>query len=166
MAIRRGGSRSNSRQITVEILGDDRQARRAFEAAIRSSQDFSQKTQRAFDQVNTRAQRFAQGYAKGFDAARLSVDRFAERLGQNVRSNLGSLITWGQRAVLAVGAVGTAILGLSIKGGLDRALNIEDARAKLSALGHDAEGVEAAMTSALDAVKGTSFGLDAAAGAA
>lgn len=166
MAIRRGGSRSNSRQITIEILGDDRQARRAFEAAIRSSQDFSQKTQRAFDQVQTRSERFAQGFAKGFDTARFSLDTFARRLGENVRGDLGALVTWGQRAVLAVTGVATAVGAIAIRGGLGRALNIEDARAKLSALGHDAEGVEAAMTSALDAVKGTSFGLDAAAGAA
>ena len=166
MAIRRGGSRSNSRQITIEILGDDRQARRAFEAAIRASEDFSTKTQRSLDQVNTKAQQFAQGFAKGFDAARFSLDTFARRLGENVRGDLDALVTWGQRAVLAVTGVATAVGAIAIKGGLDRALNIEDARAKLSALGHDAEGVEAAMTSALDAVKGTSFGLDAAAGAA
>src|SRR5690606_29569846 len=69
-------------------------------------------------------------------------------------------------ATAAVAGVGAAVGAIAIRGGLARALNIEDARAKLSALGHDAEGVEAAMTSALDAVKGTSFGLDAAAGAA
>ena len=166
MAIRRGGSRSNSRQITIEILGDDRQARRAFEAAVKASEDFSTKTQRSLDQVNTKAQRFAQGFAKGFDTARFSLDTFARRLGENVRGDLDALVTWGQRAVLAVTGVATAVGAIAIKGGLDRALNIEDARAKLSALGHDAEGVEAAMTSALDAVKGTSFGLDAAAGAA
>src|SRR5690606_14946478 len=166
MAIRRGGSRSNSRQITIEILGDDRQARRAFEAAVKASEDFSTKTQRSLDQVNTKAQQFAQGFAKGFDTARFSLDTFARRLGENVRGDLDALVTWGQRAVLAVTGVATAVGAIAIKGGLDRALNIEDARAKLSALGHDAEGVEAAMTSALDAVKGTSFGLDAAAGAA
>src|SRR5690606_40017193 len=105
MAIRRGGSRSNSRQITIEILGDDRQARRAFEAAIKASEDFSQKTQRAFDQVQTRSERFAQGFAKGFDAARFSLDTFARRLGENVRGDLDALVTWGQRAVLAVTGV-------------------------------------------------------------
>ena len=166
MAIRRGGSRSNSRQITIEILGDDRQARRAFEAAVKASEDFSTKTQRSLDQVNTKAQQFAQGFAKGFDTARFSLDTFARRLGENVRGDLDALVTWGQRAVLAVTGVATAVGAIAIRGGLARALNIEDARAKLSALGHDAEGVEAAMTSALDAVKGTSFGLDAAAGAA
>src|SRR5690606_40982988 len=109
MAIRRGGSRSNSRQITIEILGDDRQARRAFEAAVKASEDFSQKTQRSLDQVNTKAQQFAQGFAKGFDTARSSLDTFARRLGENVRGDLDALATWGQRAALAVTGVATAV---------------------------------------------------------
>lgn len=47
-----------------------------------------------------------------------------------------------------------------------RALNIEDAQAKLKGLGHDAGSVKSIMTDALSAVKGTAFGLDAAATAA
>ncbi len=47
-----------------------------------------------------------------------------------------------------------------------RALNIEDAQAKLKGLGHDAKSVEAIMGDALTSVKGTAFGLDAAATAA
>lgn len=48
-------------------------------------------------------------------------------------------------------------------GGLDRLLNIEDAQAKLKGLGHDAAAVATIMTSALDAVRGTAYGLDSAA---
>lgn len=50
--------------------------------------------------------------------------------------------------------------------GAIRALNIEDAQAKLKGLGHDAGSVQAIMTDALSAVKGTAFGLDSAATAA
>lgn len=58
-----------------------------------------------------------------------------------------------------VGTVGT----LAVGGGISRALNIEDAQAKLKGLGHDTEAIETIMTNALGAVKGTAFGLDAAA---
>src|SRR5690606_11812549 len=55
------------------------------------------------------------------------------------------------------------VAGLAAKGGIYRALNIEDAQAKLKGLGHDVGSVEAIMTDALAAVKGTAFGLDSAA---
>lgn len=77
-----------------------------------------------------------------------------------LKSLAGKVAKWGS---IAVAAVGTAITGLALKGGISRALNIEDAQAKLRGLGHDAQSVEAIMTSALAAVKGTAFGLDAAA---
>lgn len=67
---------------------------------------------------------------------------------------------YGAIAAAAIGAVFTAKI---IKGGLSRALNIEDAQAKLKGLGHDTEIVTEIMTNALAAVKGTAFGLDAAA---
>lgn len=65
----------------------------------------------------------------------------------------------------AVGLAGLAatITGLTISGGISRALNIEDAQAKLRGLGHDAGSVQAIMNNALASVKGTAFGLDAAA---
>ncbi len=67
---------------------------------------------------------------------------------------------WGLAAVLATGA---AITGLAVKGGISRALNIEDAQAKLKGLGHDARSVDQIMTDALASVKGTAYGMDAAA---
>lgn len=48
-------------------------------------------------------------------------------------------------------------------GGISRALNIEDAQAKLKGLGHDTKTVETIMSNALASVKGTAYGLDAAA---
>lgn len=66
----------------------------------------------------------------------------------------------------AVGAIGAAVGGLALKGGMERALKIEGAQAKLKGLGHDAASVEKIMQNSLAAVKGTAFGLDAAAGTA
>lgn len=66
-------------------------------------------------------------------------------------------------AVVGVAGLATAIGAMTIKGGISRALNIEDAQAKLKGLGHDAQSVEDIMESALASVKGTAYGLDAAA---
>lgn len=63
-------------------------------------------------------------------------------------------------------AVGGAVAAVAAKGGLDRALNIQDARASLAGLGHDTQSIEGIMGSALDAVRGTAFGLDQAAATA
>lgn len=59
----------------------------------------------------------------------------------------------------AVAAIGAVTAGK----GIARALNIEDATAKLKGLGHNAQSVEQIMSSALASVKGTAFGLDTAA---
>src|SRR5690606_36635465 len=64
---------------------------------------------------------------------------------------------------VGVGAVATTVAGLAVKGGISRALNIEDAQAKLRGLGHDTKSVERIMENSLASVKGTAFGLDAAA---
>lgn len=57
----------------------------------------------------------------------------------------------------------TALAGISLKKGWDRLTGIDDARAKLMGLGHDAKAIEKIMNSALESVKGTSFGMDEAA---
>ena len=86
------------------------------------------------------------------------------RAGQSIGSRLGSSITSSLKTGLKVGGVITgALAGVTIKGGIDRALGIENARAKMSGLGHDTESVEKIMGNALASVEGTSYGLDAAA---
>lgn len=57
----------------------------------------------------------------------------------------------------------SALTGITLVKGFGRLVGIDTARAKLSALGHDAESVETIMDNALEAVKGTSFGMDEAA---
>jgi len=61
----------------------------------------------------------------------------------------------------AVGAA-TALAGITIKKGFDRLVGIDDAKAKLSGLGHDAKNISSIMDSALTSVKGTSFAMDQA----
>lgn len=61
-----------------------------------------------------------------------------------------------------VGTVGA----LTVQGGISRALNIEEAQAKLEGLGHTGEDLTAIMDNAKAAVTGTSYGLGEAASAA
>jgi tape measure domain-containing protein len=101
---------------------------------------------------------------RGFRTSVVSeVDKTGREAGGKLASTIGGALK-GIGTAVAVG-VGAAIAGVAaIAGkGISRALNIQDARAKLTGLGHDAASVETIMTSALDSVRGTAFGMDAAA---
>lgn len=78
--------------------------------------------------------------------------RFKEAFGRAVRG-----IGVGIAAGVAAATAGVAAISAK---GLDRALNIQDAKAQLTGLGHSAESVSTIMESALASVKGTAFGLD------
>src|SRR5690606_27283391 len=59
----------------------------------------------------------------------------------------------------AVTGAAVAISGISLTRGFTRLADIEDAQAKLRGLGHEAETVETVMNNALEAGRGTAFGL-------
>lgn len=99
----------------------------------------------------------------GFGTPVAQTARELESGFANVATALGGIL---KPIGLATVAGAGLITAFTIKGGIDRALNIEDAQAKLRGLGHDANSVKTIMDSALTAVKGTAFGLDAAATAA
>lgn len=81
-----------------------------------------------------------------------------------IKSSIGGAFkTAGKAGLVAMGTVSAAITGMAAKGGFSRALNIENATAKLKGLGHSTESIKSIMGSANAAVKGTAFGLDAAA---
>lgn len=112
----------------------------------------------------------AHGFIKGFDKAQESlanVQRTVSNAGKKFESIGKSLSSAGDKltnsitkpALVATGA----LAGLTLVKGFNRLTGIDDAKAKLKGLGHDAKGVEKIMTSALEAVKGTSYGMDAAA---
>src|SRR5690606_18414102 len=73
---------------------------------------------------------------------------------------------WMRRGGLAIAGAATAAMGLALKKGFDRLTGIENAQAKLSGLGHSAQGVKRIVDDALASVKGTAFGLDEAASVA
>jgi tape measure domain-containing protein len=87
--------------------------------------------------------------------------------GRSLGSSLAGGIGTGLKVVGGlVAAVGGSVAAVALKGGISRALNIQDAQASLKGLGHDTESITGIMNSALGAVRGTAFGLDQAAGVA
>lgn len=78
-------------------------------------------------------------------------------------SGIGAVLLKGAKLGLAGGAV---VLGTALTKGFGRLQAIENARAKLTGLGHSAQAVEGIMANATAAVKGTAFGLGDAATAA
>lgn len=101
---------------------------------------------------------------KGIDRAindgMVSADPTAKKAGLGIGTKLMAGVKVA--GVGAAAAVGGALTASLVKG-WGRLSNIEDAEAKLSGLGHSAESVAKIMDSALAAVKGTAFGMDAAA---
>ena len=93
------------------------------------------------------------------DAAASRTKKTLDRLKSGAKLvGKGFLIAGG-----AVAGFAATLVGMAVKGGIDRALNIEDARASLTGLGHDTKAVDKIMQSALASVKGTAFGLGDAA---
>lgn len=103
------------------------------------------------------------GFEKAFSTAQKAVDSFGKKIssiGKGI-SSVGSTLT--KKITKPAVAATSALAGITLVKGFNRLVGIDDARAKLTALGHDAESVETIMNSALESVKGTAFGLDEAA---
>src|SRR5690606_32980929 len=84
------------------------------------------------------------------------VGEFGKQIG-GMGDKLTSSIT-----MPAIGAA-SALAGITMVKGFSRLVGIDTAQAKLKGLGHDAESVTEIMNSALESLRGTSFGMDAAA---
>lgn len=101
---------------------------------------------------------------RGFEkAAKGQAESAFQGAEKSSNSFFGGVAKWAKRGAVLVGGMVTAVGALAVGGGISRALNIEDATAKLKGLGNDTKTVEAIMNDALASVKGTAFGLDAAA---
>ena len=100
------------------------------------------------------------GFEKAAQGQAESAFKGAEKSSNGFFSGLAK---WAKRGGLAVGGIVATVGALAVGGGISRALNIEDATAKLKGLGHDTKAVDQIMRDALASVKGTAFGLDAAA---
>lgn len=92
------------------------------------------------------------------------VAREADRAGTSLGARLAGGVSTALKATgAAVAAVGLAVAGLAIKGGIARQLQIEDAQKKLESLGHSTGTISKIMEDALKSVKGTAFSMGDAA---
>lgn len=99
----------------------------------------------------------------GIEGAKSAVSAGMSAIGK-ICSSAANAFKSISTAVVGVGAGATVMLGkLAVTGGFNRALSIEDARAKLKGLGHDAGSIDEIMNNALASVKGTAYGLGDAA---
>lgn len=103
------------------------------------------------------------GFEKAFSAAQSTVNNFEKKLqgiGKSV-SEAGDKLS--KYITTPAVAATTALTGITLVKGFNRLTGIDDAKAKLKGLGHDADSVTEIMNSALASVKGTSYGMDEAA---
>ncbi len=99
----------------------------------------------------------------GIEGAKSAISSGLSALG-NIGSAAASAFKGVSTAIVGVAAGATVALGkMAVTGGFSRALSIEDARAKLKGLVHDADSIDEIMNNALASVKGTAFGLGDAA---
>ena len=88
------------------------------------------------------------------------ADQEGQAAGNRLASGLGKTLKVG--GVAAMAAAGTA-MGVALTKGFDRLSAIDDAKGKLTGLGHSTQSTAKIMDSALASVKGTAFGLGDAA---
>lgn len=84
-------------------------------------------------------------------------------MGQSIVAGLTAGLV--QPALNVIGSVASKSAAVFTKG-FARLVSLDDARAKLTGLGHSAESVDSIMKNALASVRGTAFGMDQAAGVA
>ncbi len=92
------------------------------------------------------------GKATGLTALGNAAQRVSNRVGNFVKTSVKRL-----------GILTGVVAAMAIKGGLKRALDIEDATKALEGLGHNTKTIDKIMRNALKSVKGTAFGLGDAA---
>lgn len=96
-------------------------------------------------------------------SANRAMDEFSSRtksIGKSI-SNLGSSLT--NKITKPAAAAATALAGVTLVKGFNRLKSIDEAKAKLTALGNSAEDVAKIMENANESVLGTSYALDEAA---
>lgn len=117
--------------------------------------------------------------AQDIGVAYVHVEPSGKGFGKSIEGDIGDAVSKASNTLISkiggafgkIGKVGTGaiatiaggITALAAKGGFTRALNIENAQAKLKGLGHDSASVTEIMNDALASVKGTAFGLGDAA---
>ncbi|MFV8173412.1 tape measure protein [Mycolicibacterium peregrinum] len=97
---------------------------------------------------------------------RIRGEKIGAAIGKPIGMALGAAIKGGIGLAAAGATSAVGALTYSLTKGFSRLKNIDNAKFKLEALGNSAADVKAIMDSAQKSVKGTAFGLDAAANTA
>ena len=111
-------------------------------------------------EANLNTKGFERGLAKMSSSANSAGSAVAKGLGRSVT---GAVKTMGKAAVGLGVAVGTAMLGAlayTLKKGLNRALDIQDAKSTLKSLGYSVKEIEKIADNTIEAVKGTPYALN------
>ncbi len=98
--------------------------------------------------------------ALGSSAVKSATSSEGKNIGQSLLSGLGTVVKGG---ALAIGTVAAAGIGVALTKGFSRLKAIDEAKAKLEGLGHETSSVDQIMQNALASVRGTAYGMDAAA---
>ena len=115
---------------------------------------------KAYVSIIATADQIAPVIKRQFDIIDAESGKLGLKIGSQIGSKLKTALKVGAGALAGLGAL---VGGLAAKGGIERALKIDTAQAKLRGLGHDTDSVQAIMKNALASVKGTAFGLGEAA---
>ncbi len=109
-----------------------------------------------FTKPLTTAQKGTKAFEKQVNVARKSLTKMTD-------SGMTKLTSLGKKAGKVALGISAAFAGIALAKGWERMINIDNARTKLSAIGNSAEDVSKIMDNALASVKGTAYGMDAAA---
>lgn len=129
------------------------EAEKGLKDITNKAQGTADKMKSGFSGISTGINKSISGIASGMSSTLSSVGKMASSAG-------ASLTKYITKPALAAG---TALAGIALKKGWDRLIGIDTARAKLQGLGHDAGTVDTIMENALEAVRGTAFGMAEAA---
>lgn len=113
----------------------------------------NQKTLSILIKARDEASKVMEGVSKNMDDSSKKMSAVFSRVRKM------ATIAFAGAAAAFTGMIGKFV----VHGGISRALNIEDAQAKLRGLGHDVTAIEDIMDSALESVLGTAYRLDDAA---
>lgn len=103
-----------------------------------------------------KAQKGTKAFEKEVQLAQKSLTKMTDR-------GMTKLTKFGKRAASVAAGTAAAFAGMALTKGWSRMTKIDDAKVKLEAIGNSAEDVQKIMDNALASVKGTAYGMDAAA---
>ena len=150
----------------VEMQFDNAQ----FENGVRTSTQSLEKLKQGLDFSGVENSTSKLSNSLKLSGVTENVDKTASSF-QKLKSNIPNVMKTAGKAMLGFGAaatgtiagIGTALTGLTIKGGITRAMNLKQADFMLQGLVKDEKAVEAIMDNVQASVDGTAYSLDQAA---